>query len=133
MRAPEPMRTFFLALAATSLLATACARRAPEVVIPAPGPAEAARHRAALATLRVDNRSVERLTIIYRPVADAGGPVAVGTVEPRSVMVMAPLPAGEPLVLTARIEDGRSFSLPARTLEVDQEWTWIVPAATVFR
>lgn len=128
MRAADSMRLAFAALLAGLVLGTACAR-APEVTGgTAPGPAEAARHRAALATLRVDNRTAERLTIIYRPAADAGGPVAVGTVPPRSVALMAPLPAGEPLFLFARIDDGRTFTLPARTLEVEQEWTWVVPA-----
>jgi hypothetical protein len=120
-------------LLAAALAAAGCSRPVEVPSPPAPGPAEVARHRAALATLRVDNRTVHRLTIAYRPAAEHGAIIGVGIAEPGAVAPMAPVPAGEPIVLTARTSTGAILEMAPRTLEVDQEWTWIVPREAVFR
>jgi hypothetical protein len=111
----------------------ACARPQPVLSEPPPGPAEVARHRAALAGVQVDNRTAHRLTISYRPAATHGGAISVGVAEPGQRADMAPVPAGEPIVFAARTPAGTILEMAPRTLEVDQEWIWIVPRDAVFR
>jgi hypothetical protein len=96
-----------------------------------PGPAdpaeEAAGRRAALAAVTVDNRTPHRLAIAFRPAASAGGEVVIGRVEPGDSVRLAPVPAGEPLILLARTPDGATLSLPPRTFALDERWTWRIP------
>ncbi|HSJ24179.1 MAG TPA: hypothetical protein VK929_05885 [Longimicrobiales bacterium] len=99
---------------------------------PPPAQPEPARARAALATLMVVNRSEHRLTIAYRLPARAAPEVVVGTVPPGSVAEMAPVPAGEPLVLLARNDAGGVLTLPPRSFVMDDEWTWVVAADARF-
>jgi hypothetical protein len=121
------MKPISLILAA--VLVAACAAPAER---PAPRPLEPARARAALATLHVDNATVVRLTIIYRLASGTGGEVEVGRVAPRSRAELAPVPAGEPLILVARTDAGAEFQLPARTFDLDGEWTWLIPPGATF-
>lgn len=117
-----------------ALLTAACASEPQIVPLPPPGPAEAARHRAALATLHVENRTPHNLTIVYRVAAEAGAAsVAIGTALAGTRAAMAPVPAGEPIVLSARTADGAALEMAPRTFEVNQEWLWIVPRDAVFR
>jgi hypothetical protein len=90
------------------------------------------RARAALATLVVDNRSPEPLTVLYRHTGRAPTEVAVGQVRARSISQMAPVPAGEPLVLLARTAAGLELVLPPRSFTIDGLWTWVVPADARF-
>lgn len=114
-------------LCCLSLLA--CARVAER---PSPRDPDATRARAALATLVVDNRSPEPITVLYRHTGRARTEVAVGQVSPRSVSQMAPVPAGEPLVLLARTPAGLELVLPPRSFTIDGLWTWVVPADARF-
>jgi hypothetical protein len=118
-----------VALAAAALLLTGCASPPP---VAQPRDPEPARARAALATVYVDNRTGERLTIAYRLAARTAPEVIVGTAPAQGVVELAPLPAGEPVVLTARTAGGREASLPPRSFVMDTEWTWLIAAGTRF-
>lgn len=109
------------------LLPAACATRAE----PPPEP-EPARARAALATVHVDNRSPQRLSIAYRLASRAAGEVGIGTVDAGGFATLAPVPAGEPLFLVARLATGAELALPARAFEIDGEWTWVIAADARF-
>jgi hypothetical protein len=104
---------------------------AAEQTRPAAEPAPA-RARVALATLHVDNRTERPLTIIYRAAGRATPEVAVGRVDARAVAELAPVPAGEPLVLIARTSAGAELVLAPRSLAIGQHWTWRIPADAVF-
>lgn len=88
---------------------------------------EPARARAALAVVRVDNRTAERLLIAYRLTTRGSSEVGIGRVEPRDTAALAPVPAGEPIILIARTPAGLELVLPARSLEIDGNWTWLIP------
>ena len=104
------------------MVATACAgRQAPNVL---DAPVEAARHRAALAVLAVSNGTASPVTIAFRTAAPPRQEVVIGRVEAGARAKLAPVPAGEPIVLLARRADGAEFQLPARSFSVDEEWTW---------
>jgi hypothetical protein len=113
----------------TCLALLACTHAAER---PSPRDPDATRARAALATLVVDNRSLEPITVLYRHTGRAVTEVAVGQVPPRSVAQMAPVPAGEPLVLLARTGAGLELVLPPRSFTIDGVWTWVVPADARF-
>ncbi len=108
----------------------ACAHRPPSA--PMPASSEAVRHRAALATLLVRNDTDRRLRIGYRLAAAPGGLVVVGRVPARDSAHMAPVPAGEPLLLRAIDPDAHVLTLPPRTFDVDEVWTWEIPADAEF-
>jgi hypothetical protein len=94
---------------------------------------DSTRARAALATLVVDNRSTDAITVAYRHSAyRSPTEVIVGHVQARGVVQMAPVPAGEPLILLARNSDGLELVLAARTFTIDGVWTWVVPADARF-
>ncbi|MGH7447550.1 MAG: hypothetical protein ACRELT_08315, partial [Longimicrobiales bacterium] len=84
------------------------------------------RARAALATLHVDNRTRDRLAIAYR-LAGHTGEVGIGHVDAAAHAEMAPVPAGEPLILIARTPAGAELVLPPRTFVIDGTWTWLIP------
>ena len=44
-----------------------------------------------------------------------------------------PLPAGEPIILLARTNDGRELVLAARSFPLDDEWVWEIANTAVFR
>ena len=111
------------------LLFAACVHTAER---PAPRDPDATRARAALATLVVDNQSSEPITVLYRLAGRAPKEVAVGHVRPHSMSQMAPVPAGEPLVLLARTSGGLELVLPPRSFTIDGLWTWVVPADARF-
>jgi hypothetical protein len=118
------------------LLLAGCAAAPPPAAPPAapsaPGPAEAARHRAALATLHVENRTAHRITISFRPATPPGGAVGVGVVGGGTSALMAPVPAGESIFLTARTATGGWLEIGPRTFDVDEAWVWTVPADARF-
>lgn len=117
-------------LVIAALLLGACGT-APDPGPVGPGKGGQAR-RAALARVVVENRTAHTLTVGYRLAAEAAGTVTVGTVPPRETREVAPVPAGEPIVLFARTATGAGLTLPPRTLEVDQLWSWIIPADADF-
>ena len=88
---------------------------------------EPARARAALATVNVINRSAERLVIAYRLTGRGSSEVGIGHVDARAAAELAPVPAGEPIILIARTAAGLQLVLPARTLAIDGTWTWTIP------
>jgi hypothetical protein len=47
--------------------------------------------------------------------------------------MVAPVVAGEPIILVARTSDLRTLELPPRTFEIDAEWVWRIPADAQFR
>lgn len=111
-----------LSAAALCILA-ACAAPVERPAAPQPEPPRA---RAALATVRVSNLSAERLTVLYRG-AGQDNEVAIGTVPPNSSAELAPVPAGEPIVLIARTAAGAELALAARSFDLDGDWTWHIP------
>jgi hypothetical protein len=93
---------------------------------------EPARTRAALATINVDNRTNQRLTILYTLSTRATSSVTIGHVDSAAVAAMAPVPAGEPLIMTARNPRGDVLILPPRTFEIDGVWNWLIAADARF-
>jgi hypothetical protein len=93
---------------------------------------DASRHRAALATVVVDNRTTHPLIIAFRPALAPGGEVVVGRIPPETKLAVAPVPADEPIVLRARRATGEELALPARSFEMDAEWVWLIPADAPF-
>jgi hypothetical protein len=128
-RPSRPLGSAVLASAALIAALSACANATEAAPPREPEPARA---RAALATLHVDNRTAHRLTILYRISSRGPAEVAVGHVAPQAAAVLAPVPAGETLVILARTAAGAELALPPRTFELDGEWTWLIPAAAVF-
>lgn len=107
------------------LIAGACASAQPPVVLDAP--AEAARHRAALAMLAVSNGTTSPLEIAFRSATPPLQEVVIGRVAAGGHADLAPVPAGEPIILVARRPDGREFVLAPRLFSLDAEWTWEIP------
>ena len=95
-------------------------------------PAEAARHRAALATVVVSNSTLAPLAIAYRTANAPIQEVGIGNVAPGQKARMAPVPAGEPIVLIARRVDGTELSLAPRMLVIDDVWTWEISHTATF-
>ena len=89
--------------------------------------AEAARHRAALAFLTVANETPVQLTIAFRTAAPPIQEVVIGRVAAGARTRLAPVPAGEPIVLIARLQDGAELTLAPRLFPLDAEWTWEIP------
>jgi hypothetical protein len=96
-------------------------------------PEDEARHRAALTTLTVFNHTEQRLTIAFRAASPPGREVVLGAVPATTRDRVAPIPAGEPIVLFARRDDGAELALAPRSYPNDTEWTWEIPATAVFR
>jgi hypothetical protein len=111
------------------LLPTACAAPPQTTVHRDPEPA---RTRAALSTVFVENRTAHRLSIAYRLATRTGSEIVVGTAPPDSTIRLAPLPAGEPLILLARTPDGRQLTVGPRSFLLDTEWTWLIDANARF-
>jgi hypothetical protein len=109
--------------------ASACSTRTAVPTVSDPDPERA---RAALATLVVENRTAERLEILYRHAGRGGAIVGVGHVAGGQTAEMAPVPAGESLVLIARTADGAELVLPPRTLAIDGSWTWLIERSARF-
>ncbi|MGH7504475.1 MAG: hypothetical protein ACRELX_02440, partial [Longimicrobiales bacterium] len=65
--------------------------------------------------------------------AGAGGEVGIGDVDPSAETEVAPIPAGEPILLFARVAGLGEYGLAARSFEIGQRWTWVIPADAEFR
>jgi hypothetical protein len=96
-------------------------------------PEDEARHRAALTNLIVVNRTGTQLIIAFRAATPPEQEVVIGTVLAGARATVAPIPAGEPIVLIARTPDGGQFTLTAHSYPIDQDFMWDIPAETVFR
>ncbi len=96
-------------------------------------PEDEARHRAALTTLSVHNHTEQSLTIAFRAATPPAQEVILGSVSPGKLEKVAPIPAGEPIVLLARRADGRELVLLPRSYPIDGEWTWDIPVSAAFR
>jgi hypothetical protein len=108
----------------------ACASAEPSV--PLEAPSEASRHRAALATVIVSNATDGILAIAFQSATPPLQEVTIGSVTAIGQARMAPVPAGEPIVLIARRADGSELRLGARSFAPDAEWTWEIPRDAIF-
>ncbi|HUF70339.1 MAG TPA: hypothetical protein VMM79_16950, partial [Longimicrobiales bacterium] len=90
------------------------------------------RARAALATVIVDNRSAEPLAIFYRMTTLPAAGTRIGRAPPDSITTMAPVPAGEPIILMARTGTGAELELTPRTFDIAVAWVWTIPVNAVF-
>jgi len=81
----------------------------------------------------VENRTASTLTISFRDAARTRGVVSIGTVAAGETRRLAPVPAAEPIILSARAADSGTLELPVRTFTLDEQWLWIVPADAPFR
>lgn len=113
----------------TAALLAACAGGAVQPPDTDPDPERA---RAALATLYVDNQTATRLAIRYRPAVHGGATVGIGDVDAAATAEMAPVPAGEPLILIAETPAGAELELPPRTFAIDGVWTWRIERGARF-
>jgi hypothetical protein len=121
-------RSWLLPATLAALLAAGCGpRQAAAPAEPAPD------RRAALALLVVENRTAHELAIVFHPPGAPEAEVMVGRVPPGEYRPMAPIPAGEPIVLSARTAAGHVLSLAARSFRLDDEWRWVIDAGASFR
>jgi hypothetical protein len=111
------------------VLSTGCALAKPTAV---DTPSEAARHRAALATIVVNNATTARLTIAFRSATLPVQEVEIGNVAAGERAHLAPVAAGEPIILIARRADGTELALAARSFPLDAEWLWEIPRDAKF-
>lgn len=95
-------------------------------------PVEAARHRAALAMISVSNQTSTTLAIAFRTAVPPLQEVVIGRVEAGQIARLAPVPAGEPIVLIARRADGAALELAPRLFTLDAEWTWEIADSARF-
>ena len=118
-------------LLAIALISTACARAA---IVPAePGTAsEAARHRAALATMSVDNQTDLVLEIAFRTAVPPIQETIIGRVSANARAAMAPVPAGEPLIMVARRADGAEYQGKVQSFPLDGAVVWSIPKSATF-
>lgn len=107
----------------------ACAAGQPVATAGEPEPVRA---RSALATVLVINDTDSRVTVAYRVAGREAPEITVGRVPPASSAELAPVPAGELIVLIARTDAGGELVLPARSFAIDAVWTWAIPAGTPF-
>ena len=118
-------------LIAVLMLAGCAPRGGPELPAPASS-AEAARHRAALASVVVTNETSQPLRIAFRAATPPLQEVVIGRVAASTRARMAPIPAGEPIILVARREDGAEFHMQARSFSLDAEFAWVIPKDATF-
>lgn len=117
------------ALLGMTVLLAACIGRS----MPAPSSPGGESRGASLARVSVHNETGSALEIAYRLVSGSGKDVVVGSVAPGATERVAPVPAGEPIVLVARAEDGSSLVLPARSFEPAETWLWVIPRDAQFQ
>ena len=96
-------------------------------------PDEEARHRAALANIVVDNQTAVALRVSYRSATPPIQEVQLATIAARTRLPLPPVPAGEPLFLLARRDDGTELALGPRSFGIDESWTWQIPVDAVFK
>lgn len=112
-------------------LLPACAST-PSSQPPEETPSDATRHRAALATVVVTNATFTALTIAFRSATPPVQEIVIGRVDAGGRARLAPVPAGEPIILIARRADGSEFALPPKSLPLDVEWIWEIPQDATF-
>ncbi|MGQ0560287.1 MAG: hypothetical protein ACT443_00270 [Gemmatimonadota bacterium] len=95
-------------------------------------PSEAARHRAALAMITVSNGTAVPLTIAFRSTMAPVQEVVIGRVAAAQRVRLAPVPAGEPIVVLARRADGAELALRPQSFAIDAEWIWEIPQDATF-
>ena len=100
---------------------------------PPDAPSEAARHRAALAMVTVDNQTDFALSIVFRTATPPIQSVVIGRVTAAGRAQMAPIPAGEPIILVARREDGAEYQMQARSFALDADFVWEIPKDASFQ
>jgi hypothetical protein len=98
-----------------------------------PSGAEPRAFGAALAHIAVVNHTPYRLTIVFRAAAGRGREVAIGSIDAGGRRSLAPVPAGEALILIARAAGIGEFVLDPRSFTLDQRWVWEIPADAQFR
>ena len=106
-----------------------CAARRPRVDVPA----EAERHSAALASLTVENETSLLLEIAFRTAVAPIQEVVIGRTAPGSRAAMAPVPAGEPIILIARRDDGAEYLAKIQSFPLDGAVVWSIPKNATFR
>lgn len=110
------------------LLWSGCARRAVDL----DAPSEAARHRAALASITVVNQTAMPLAIAFRTATPPVQEVVIGRAVAGARSRMAPVPAGEPIILIARRNDGAEYQTHARSFALDADFVWDIPKSATF-
>jgi hypothetical protein len=100
-----------------------CAARAPVVE----APSEAARHRAALASVAIVNDSPYALAIAVRTAVPPIQETIIGRVAAQARAPMAPVPAGEPVILVARRDDGAEYQAAVQSFPLDGSVEWRIP------
>ena len=116
-------------LIAACVLLPGCALRGSGI----DAPAEGGRHRAALAIVTVANHSPLPLAIAFRMATPPLQEVTIGRVAAGARARMAPVPAGEPIILVARRADGAEYQGEARSLALDAEFVWDIPIDATFQ
>ncbi len=120
-----------LAVLITASISMACASAAS--VPPEPGTAsEAARHRAALATMSVENETNLELQIAFRTAVPPIQETIIGRVGANARAAMAPVPAGEPLIMVARRPDGAEYQGKVQSFPLDGAVVWSIPKTATF-
>lgn len=114
-----------------AIAVAACGGSTMRTADPAP-PVETDRSGAALARVVVTNETRHALTIAFRPATPPGGEVVVGRVGAGEQRELAPVPAGEPIILVARTAEHDALELEPRTFAVDARWVWHIPANATF-
>jgi hypothetical protein len=73
------------------------------------------------------------LTIAFRTATPPVQEIVIGRVEAGQRARMAPVPAGEPIIMLARRADGAEHALAARSFPLDAEWTWDIQPDAMFK
>lgn len=95
-------------------------------------PSEAARHRAALASVSVINETALALEIAFRTAVPPIQETVIGRVEANTRAAMAPVPAGEPLIMVARRADGAEYQGKVQSFPLDGVVVWSIPRSATF-
>ena len=123
------MTRFWIAPAIVSAALGCATQRGPE---PGAAPTEAARHRAALATLSVENETDLALEIAFRTAVPPIQETIIGRVAANARAAMAPVPAGEPVIMVARRADGAEYLGKVQSFPLDGAVVWSIPKAATF-
>jgi hypothetical protein len=119
------------ALAVWSLILCAGGCGARNVPPEAPA-AEAGRHRAALASISVANETSLLLEIAFRTAVPPLQEIVIGRVAPGSKVALAPVPAGEPIIMIARRDDGAEYQSKIQSFPLDGTVVWSIPKNATF-
>jgi hypothetical protein len=106
-----------------------CSARRPREDVPA----ETARHRAALASVTVVNETSLLLEIAFRTAVAPVQETIIGRSAPGSRVAMAPVPAGEPIILVARRNDGAEYQARIQSFPLDGAVVWSIPKNATFQ